>query len=437
MICGVLFKALMSWGTLRVYDARGKLHEFAGTPGPQVTFRLHDRSLHYKIFWNPRLAIGEAYMDGTLTIEDGDQIIDLIDLMGANLTKLESTKVVKVRNWLTPLVRPFQQYNPVGRARKNVAHHYDLSDDLFDLFLDSDRQYSCGYFETPNDSLEQAQLAKKHHLASKLLLDRPGLKMLDIGCGWGGLGIYMHQRAGAEVTGLTLSTEQHIYATEQVENLGISDHVRFELRDYRLETGSYDRIVSVGMFEHVGFKYYSQFFNKLKNLLTEDGVAVLHTIARWDGPSVTNPWLRKYIFPGGYTPSLSEIFAAIEPTGLKVLDMEILRLHYAETLKRWSRNFRANRDKVKAIYDERFCRMWEFYLAGAETAFRRQDHMIAQLQIAREQDAAPLTRDYLVDWKRAHPLSAPRRPELSPLFKQNAPMILRLGTRGCIKTTAL
>ncbi|PPR24363.1 MAG: Cyclopropane-fatty-acyl-phospholipid synthase [Alphaproteobacteria bacterium MarineAlpha10_Bin2] len=404
MICGVLFKALMSWGTLRVYDARGKLHEFAGAPGPQVTFRLHDRSLHYKIFWNPRLAIGEAYMDGTLTIEDGDQIIDLIDLMGTNLTKLESTKVVKLRNWLTPLVRPIQQYNPVGRARKNVAHHYDLSDELFDLFLDSDRQYSCGYFETPNDSLEQAQLAKKHHLASKLLLDRPGLKMLDIGCGWGGLGIYMHQQAGAEVTGLTLSTEQRIYATEQAEKLGISDHVRFELRDYRLETGSYDRIVSVGMFEHVGFKYYSQFFNKLKNLLTEDGVAVLHTIARWDGPSVTNPWLRKYIFPGGYTPSLSEIFAAIEPTGLKVLDMEILRLHYAETLKRWSRNFRANRDKVKAIYDERFCRMWEFYLAGAETAFRRQDHMIAQLQIAREQDAAPLTRDYLVDWKRAHPL---------------------------------
>jgi len=404
MICGVLFKALMSWGTLRVYDARGKLHEFAGAPGPQVTLRLHDRSLHYKIFWNPRLAIGEAYMDGTLTIEDGDQIIDLIDLMGTNLTKLESTKVVKLRNWLTPLVRPIQQYNPVGRARKNVAHHYDLSDELFDLFLDSDRQYSCGYFETPNDSLEQAQLAKKHHLASKLLLDRPGLKMLDIGCGWGGLGIYMHQQAGAEVTGLTLSTEQRIYATEQAEKLGISDHVRFELRDYRLETGSYDRIVSVGMFEHVGFKYYSQFFNKLKNLLTEDGVAVLHTIARWDGPSVTNPWLRKYIFPGGYTPSLSEIFAAIEPTGLKVLDMEILRLHYAETLKRWSRNFRANRDKVKAIYDERFCRMWEFYLAGAETAFRRQDHMIAQLQIAREQDAAPLTRDYLVDWKRAHPL---------------------------------
>ena len=404
MLCGVLFKALMSWGTLRIIDGRGKLHEYGGTPGPKVTVRLHDTSLHYKLFWNPRLAVGEGYMDGTLTVEDGGRIIDLIDLMGANLNKLEATKVIKFRNWLTPFVRPIQQHNPVGRARKNVAHHYDLSDELFDLFLDSDRQYSCAYFQNPNDSLEQAQLAKKHHLASKLVLDRPGLKTLDIGSGWGGLGIYLHQVTGAQVTGLTLSTEQQTFATERVKKLGIAGHVRFDLRDYRLETGVYDRIVSVGMFEHVGVKYYTRFFNKLKSLLAEDGVAVVHTIARWDGPSVTNPWLRKYIFPGGYTPSLSEIFAAIEPTGLQVLDVEILRLHYAETLRHWSLNFRANRDKVKAIYDERFCRMWEFYLAGAETAFRRQDHMIAQIQIARQQDAAPLTRDYLSDWKRANPV---------------------------------
>ncbi|MDP6819286.1 MAG: cyclopropane-fatty-acyl-phospholipid synthase family protein, partial [Alphaproteobacteria bacterium] len=319
MLCGVLFKSLMSWGTLRVVDARGKMHEFTGTPGPEITVRLHDSALHYRLFWNPRLALGEAYMEGTLTIENGARIIDLIDLLGANLNKLESARVVKIRNWLTPFVRPIQQHNPVSRARRNVAHHYDLSDRLFDLFLDSDRQYSCAYFETPNDSLEQAQLAKKHHLASKLVLDRPGLKMLDIGSGWGGLGIYMHQQAGAEVTGLTLSTEQCAYAMGRVQKLGISDHVRFDLRDYRQETGRYDRIVSVGMFEHVGVKYYTQFFNKLKSLLTEDGIAVLHTIARWDGPSVTNPWLRKYIFPGGYTPALSEVFAAIEPTGLKVL----------------------------------------------------------------------------------------------------------------------
>ncbi len=404
MLCGVLFKSLMSWGTLRVIDARGKTHIFSGTPGPEVTVRLHDSSLHYKLFWNPRLYVGEAYMDGTLTVENGDEVIDLIDLVGANLSRMEENQVIRLRNWLLPLVRPIQQHNPVSRSRKNVAHHYDLSDELFDLFLDSDRQYSCGYFETPNDSLEQAQVAKKHHLLAKLCIDKPGLKLLDIGSGWGGLGIYMHQKAGADVTGLTLSTEQRGYATERVEKLGIADHVRFDLRDYRLEQGTYDRIVSVGMFEHVGVKYYPQFVNKLKSLLKEDGVAVLHTIARWDGPDVTNPWLRKYIFPGGYTPSLSEVFRAIEPTGLKVLDLEILRLHYAETLKNWSRNFKVNRDKVKTIYDERFCRMWEFYLAGAETAFRRQGHMIAQFQIAHDQEAAPLTRDYITDWKRANPI---------------------------------
>ena len=404
MLCGVLFKYLMSWGTLRIIDARGKQHEFSGAPGPEVTIRLHDKALHYKLFWNPRLAVGEGYMDGTLTMEDGGRIIDLIDLVVANLNRMEANQVIKIRNWLTPFVRPIQQHNPIGKSRRNVAHHYDLSDGLFDLFLDSDRQYSCGYFETPNDSLEQAQLAKKHHLAAKLVLDRPGLKMLDIGCGWGGLGIYMHQRAGADVRGLTLSAEQQAHATERVEKLGIADHVRFDLRDYRLENGTYDRIVSVGMFEHVGVRYYVGFFNKLKSLLTEDGLAVVHTIARWDGPSVSNPWLRKYIFPGGYTPSMSEVFAALERTGLKVLDVEFLRLHYAETLKHWSRNFRVNRDKVKDIYDERFCRMWEFYLVGAEIAFRRQDHMVVQLQIARDQEAAPLTRDYMVDWKRAHPL---------------------------------
>ncbi len=404
MLCGVLFKYLMSWGTLRIIDARGKRHEFSGTPGPEVTIRLHDKALHYKLFWNPRLAVGESYRDGTLPMENGGRIIDLIDLVGANLNMMEANQVIKFRNWLTPLVRPLQQHNPISRSRKNVAHHYDLSDGLFDLFLDSDRQYSCAYFETPNDSLEQAQLAKKHHLAAKLVLDRPGLKMLDIGSGWGGLGIYIHQKTGADVTGLTLSTEQQAYATERVSKLGISDQVRFNLRDYRLEEGTYDRIVSVGMFEHVGVSYYVEFFNKLKALLTEDGIAVVHTIARWDGPSVTNPWLRKYIFPGGYTPSMSEIFAALERTGLKVLDVEFLRLHYAETLKHWSINFRANRDKVKALYDERFCRMWEFYLAGAETAFRRQDHMVAQFQIARDQEAAPLTRDYMAEWKRANPL---------------------------------
>ena len=403
MLVGLLLRYLIQWGTLRVVDAGGKLHTFSGEPGPTVTIRLHDKSLHTKLFWNPRLHAGEGYMDGTLTIEDGQSIFDFIDLVGANLVKLDELPIVKARNALTRFVRPIQQYNPIGKAQKNVAHHYDLSDALFDLFLDSDRQYSCAYFESPNHTLEQAQFAKKRHLAAKLCFDRPGLKVLDIGSGWGGLGIYLHQATGADVTGVTLSTEQQAFATERTRKLGIEQKVRFHLRDYREDKGVYDRIVSVGMFEHVGVSHYIEFFQKLKSLLKEDGVAVIHTIARYDGPSVTNPWLRKYIFPGGYCPSLSEVYAALERSGLKTLDMEVLRLHYAETLKHWSRNFRANRDKVKAIYDERFCRMWEFYLAGAEVAFRRQDHVVAQFQLARRQDAAPLTRDYMVDWERAHP----------------------------------
>ncbi|MBM3484694.1 MAG: class I SAM-dependent methyltransferase [Alphaproteobacteria bacterium] len=403
MLVGLLLRYLIQWGTLRVVDAGGKLHTFSGEPGPTVTIRLHDKSLHSKLFWNPRLHAGEGYMDGTLTIEDGQGIFDFIDLVGANLVKLDELPIVKARNALTRFVRPLQQYNPIGKAQKNVAHHYDLSDALFDLFLDPDRQYSCAYFESPNHTLEQAQFAKKRHLAAKLCFDKPGLKTLDIGSGWGGLGIYLHQATGADVTGVTLSTEQQTYATERARKLGIESKVRFHLRDYREDTGVYDRIVSVGMFEHVGVRHYLEFFQKLRSLLKEDGVAVIHTIARYDGPSVTNPWLRKYIFPGGYCPSLSEVFAVLERSGLKTLDMEILRLHYAETLKNWSRNFRANRDKVKAIYDERFCRMWEFYLAGAEVAFRRQDHVVAQFQLARRQDAAPLTRDYMVDWERAHP----------------------------------
>ncbi len=402
MLVGAFLRTLMKRGTLRVIDARGKLHVYAGSDERTVTIRLHDKSLHWKLLWNPRLVVGEAYMDGTLTVEDGDTIFDFIDLAGENLNLLDETTVIKVRNWLSYWVRPLQQHNPLGRAQRNVAHHYDLSTDLYDLFLDPDRQYSCAYFESPNNSLDQAQHAKKRHLASKLCLDREGLSVLDIGSGWGGLGIYLHQQSGAKVTGVTLSREQRAYAEERTKALGIDADVKFHLRDYRSDTGRYDRIVSVGMFEHVGVRHYVEFFRKLESLLEENGVALLHTIARWDGPSITNPWLRKYIFPGGYCPSLSEIYTALEKTGLKCLDMEVLRLHYAETLKNWSRNFAANRDRVKEVYDERFCRMWEFYLAGSEVAFRHQDHMVAQIQLARRQDAAPLTREYMVDWERAH-----------------------------------
>jgi cyclopropane-fatty-acyl-phospholipid synthase len=300
------------------------------------------------------------------------------------------------------LTRHRQQANGLRRSRRNVAHHYDLSGKLYDLFLDKDRQYSCAYFTNNNKTLDEAQHDKKRHLAAKLLLTKPGLKVLDIGSGWGGLGLYLARVCQADVTGVTLSAEQLKVSNDRAKAEGLAERARFHLRDYREEQGRYDRIVSVGMFEHVGAGNYRAFFRKMKELLKDDGVAVLHSIGRMSPPGSTNPWLRKYIFPGGYTPALSETFAAIEQEGLWITDVEILRLHYADTLKEWRRRFQENRAEVARLYDERFCRMWEFYLAGCEVAFRRMDQMVFQIQIAKRQDAVPLTRDYMLDWERAH-----------------------------------
>ena len=299
------------------------------------------------------------------------------------------------------MTRRLAQFNPAGRARRNVAHHYDLNGRLYSLFLDRDRQYSCAYFPRGDETIDEAQVAKKRHIAAKLLLNRPGLTVLDIGCGWGGLALTLARDYGARVTGITLSTEQLAEAQARARAEGLEDRVTFELIDYRAMHRSFDRIVSVGMFEHVGVGHYRQFFEVLKRCLAPDGVALLHAIGRSDGPSSTNPWIAKYIFPGGYCPSLSEVFPAIEKTGLVATDMEILRLHYAETLRHWRRRFVANRDAIASIYDERFCRMWEFYLSGCELAFRREHHMVFQIQLTREQTAAPLTRDYVTDAERA------------------------------------
>jgi cyclopropane-fatty-acyl-phospholipid synthase len=276
-----------------------------------------------------------------------------------------------------------------------------LSDQFYELFLDWDRQYSCAYFHDESEDLDAAQLDKKRHLAAKLLI-RPGHRVLDIGSGWGGLALYLAGECGADVTGLTLSVEQHKVATRRAAVAGLSDRVRFHLRDYREETGEYDRIVSVGMFEHVGLNHYGAFFAKLKSLLAPDGVALLHSIGRKDGPGTTMPWIRKYIFPGGYVPALSEVLPVLEHLRVWVTDIEILRLHYAETLRAWRRRFERNRDRVLALYDERFYRMWEMYLVGSEIAFRRQDHMVFQMQFARAVDAVPVTRDYMLDWEREH-----------------------------------
>jgi cyclopropane-fatty-acyl-phospholipid synthase len=297
------------------------------------------------------------------------------------------------------LARWWHQHNPIGLARQHVAHHYDLSRRLFELFLDESMQYSCAYFVKPSIGLAEAQTAKLRHIAAKLLLE-PGQRVLDIGCGWGGLAIYLAKTVGVEVVGVTLSKEQHEVAQQRAREAGVEDLVTFKLQDYRLETEHYDRIVSVGMFEHVGVKHYREFFSSVERLLKPKGVALLHAIGRRDGPGFTNPWLRKYIFPGGYSPALSEVVPFVERTGMWITDIEILRLHYAETLRCWRENFNRHRAEIARIYDERFCRMWEFYLMGSELSFRHDYNMVWQMQLSRSINAVPLTRDYMVDWER-------------------------------------
>ena len=399
MFAAYFFRRLVRIGDLTVIDADGRTHCFSGADaGPDVTIRLHDRALHRRIVTHPYLAFGEAYMDGALTIEKGT-IYDALDLAARNMGQLNTFPLQRLRDSFRRLLAFIETYNPVERARQNVAHHYDLSGALYDLFLDADRQYSCAYFRTDNDSLEVAQHNKKAHIAAKLLL-KPGQKVLDIGSGWGGMGLYLAQSADVDVTGVTLSVEQQKLSEERAKAAGLGNKVSFHLRDYREEPGKYDRIVSVGMFEHVGVAHYRAFFAKVRDLLADDGVMLLHSIGRMGPPYGPNPWMKKYIFPGGYTPSLSEVLAAVERAGLWVTDVEILRLHYAKTLRQWRRRFAANRDKARALYDERFCRMWEFYLAGSEVAFRHMGQMVFQMQIAKRVDAVPLTRDYMSDLER-------------------------------------
>ena len=400
MLLAVLLKSMIKTGTLTLVDAGGRTHRFGDMGEPRVTVRLHDRALHTRLFLNPMLAVGEAYMDETLTIEDDADIYDFLALCLCNLGTTHGHWVQDLAAMVRQATRRIAQRNPVGIARRNVAHHYDLSDTLYALFLDKDRQYSCAYFATAEDDLDQAQENKKRHIAAKLLLGSDN-RVLDIGSGWGGLALYISQISGADVTGVTLSTEQQRVSQERAASSGLVERVRFRLSDYRDVDGPFDRIVSVGMFEHVGVGHYREFFAKVRDLLTEDGIALLHSIGRFDGPGSTNPWLRKYIFPGGYVPALSEVLPAIERSGLVTTDIEILRLHYAETLKAWRRNFNAHRDEIRKIYDERFCRMWEFYLAGSEASFRHGGIMVFQIQIARRQEAVPLTRDYITDWERA------------------------------------
>lgn len=398
MLVAIWLRSLIRVGELTVIDAHDSVHRF-GEGEPAITIRLHDRRLHRRLFLQPGLAAGTAYLDGTLTVENAS-LYDFLDLIGRNY---EIAGPRSLDGPIQPLRRLFHrlsQFNSPNSARKNVAHHYDLNLELYDLFLDPDRQYSCAYFLGDNDSLETAQQHKRRHIAAKLLLE-PGMRVLDIGSGWGGLGLYLAERFGADVVGITLSEKQLKVARQRAESAALRNRARFILRDYREVEGTFDRIVSVGMFEHVGVNQYDAYFRTVRDRLTDDGVALLHTIGHTDPPKPSIPWIRKYIFPGGYAPAFSEIIPAIERSGLIVTDVEVLRLHYAETLRHWRERFMANRDRAKAAYDERFCRMWEFYLASCEMAFRYMKLCVFQIQMAKSHASVPLTRDYIAEAERA------------------------------------
>jgi cyclopropane-fatty-acyl-phospholipid synthase len=412
MLLGKLLDEIIRKGRLTVIDANGRHHVFGGQQaGPTSTIRLHDRTLHWRMFLNPHLVSGEAYMDGKLTIEEGS-LYDFVELVAMNIGwGLPDHWLQSVIGFYRRCARRLAQYNPAHRSKQNVAHHYDLSGELYSLFLDQDRQYSCAYFVDDGDDLDTAQRRKKQHLAGKLLLE-DGQRILDIGCGWGGLALHLSEEAKVDVTGITLSEEQHKVANTRSSARGTADRVRFELRDYRHVTGTFDRIVSVGMFEHVGIGHYEEYFGKIAELLNDDGVAVLHTIGRADGPGATNPWIDKYIFPGGYSPALSEIVPYIERAGLYITDIEVLRLHYARTLRAWHERFQANRDRIRELYDERFCRMWELYLVGSECAFRYSGHVVFQIQMAKRNDLVPDNRYYIADHDRK--MAAKDRADAAP-----------------------
>jgi cyclopropane-fatty-acyl-phospholipid synthase len=377
-------------GRLTVIAPDGERHVLEGAAqGPQAAITVADRKLLRRMLVVPDLYLGEAYMEGLLTVEEGS-LYDVLAFFACNL-------MPRVHD-AGAVVRPVtHQPNVVGRAQANVAFHYDLNRALFELFLDADLQYSCAYFASARDSLEEAQANKKKRVAAKLLL-QPGMRVLDIGSGFGGLALELARAFDVEVVGLTLSQEQWRVSQDRARAAGLEGKASFKLLDYREEGGRYDRVVSVGMFEHVGQSHFDEFFRKLGGLMTDDGVALLHSIGRMAPPGLTSPWLIKYIFPGGYAPSLSETLAAVERAGLWITDVEILRLHYAETLRHWHRRFQANRERARALYDERFCRMWEFYLQLCEVGYRHLNWMVFQAQLAKSLTAVPLTRAYLSSW---------------------------------------
>ena len=393
LVSGFLNRSIRE-GTLTLSFPDGTTRRF-GKGDPEIAATITRRSTVRWIALHPDLAVGEAYMDGGLRIDRGD-IYDFLDLVLRNLGDPNGSPLRRIWLAFRRAIRPLTLFNPTKRAAQNVSHHYDLTDELYASFLDSDRQYSCAYFAVPDDSLEDAQIRKKRHIAAKLLL-QPGQRVLDIGSGWGGMARFLAHAHDVSVTGLTLSKEQLEYARQETADAGLEDQVDFHLRDYRHETTRFDRIVSVGMFEHVGPPHYEAYFDTLARRLTEDGVALVHTIGNSGPPGAPGAWIKKYIFPGGYVPSMSEVLPAIEKSGLIVTDVEVLRLHYAETLREWRHRFLASRARLAEHHDDRFWRMWEFYLAVCEAAFRHTGLVVFQFQLAKRKATVPLTRDYITE----------------------------------------
>jgi cyclopropane-fatty-acyl-phospholipid synthase len=399
-----LLRHVIRDGALTITDARGQSRSYGNGKGKAVHVTFTDPTLPRKIILAPDMAVGEGYMDGRLIIED-DDLYGFLGLVIRNLAQQGMPWFQRPLHMGRHTMRYLAQFNPVSRARRNAAHHYDLSRELYDLFLDADRQYSCAYFPHPDMTLDEAQEAKKQHIARKLLIE-PEMRVLDIGCGWGGMALTLARDFGARVTGVTLSREQHAMATERAKQEGLSDRVDFHLMDYREVDETFDRVVSIGMFEHVGVPHYGEYFRDVRERLTENGIALIHTIGRASPPGATSPWIAKYIFPGGYAPAMSEVIPHVERQGLYAVDIEVWRLHYAETLSHWYRRFMANIDKARALYDDRFCRMWRYYLVASELTFRLDRQVVFQFQLAKVQDSVPLTRDYLY---RGNSTAAPQK----------------------------
>jgi cyclopropane-fatty-acyl-phospholipid synthase len=391
----IALRSIIKQGNLRVTTASGATIVAGNGRGKLVCARFATTAAQIGVSLDPELRLGEAYMNGSFVVEEGS-IADFLEIAMAQTPQHRPSAWTLPHRAFRYALRRLSQFNWRGRSKANVAHHYDLNARLYSLFLDSDQQYSCGYFEKPDSTLDDAQLAKKRHLAAKLM-PQPGERVLDIGCGWGGMALYLARFCNARVTGITLSREQLAIATNRAQEQRLDSTVEFRMQDYRDITERFDRIVSVGMFEHVGVGYFDKFFRKCADILSDDGVMVLHSIGRSERPTSTNAWVAKYIFPGGYIPALSEVMPAIERSGFLVTDIEILRLHYAETLKAWRERFLAHREEVERLYDARFVRMWEFYLAASEMAFRRQNMMVFQIQITKRQGVVPMTRDYIGD----------------------------------------